>query len=114
MFTHRDGVCLATSATNSASRPGRDRAALCTGRASSYDLTDEAKRDYWVDYLIEYTNRPEPPVALVVDGITAILGNDTNRYGAFTSALGSLRVRRHPERPRGHAHPRWAPASILR
>lgn len=91
VFTYRDGIpCYASKELGLAG--GVLIVQHLQGRASEFDLTDEAKRVWWADYLVEYTNRPEPPIALVVDGITAILRNDTGRYGSFTSALGSLRV----------------------
>lgn len=52
--------------------------------ATAFDLTDEAKFDNWVVRLTEYTNHHIPPLTVIADGVTAMLGNDTGRYGKWT------------------------------
>lgn len=60
------------------------------GRAAEFDLTDPAKTPYWVDRLVHYTDQHKPPLTVIVDGITAVLRNDTSKYGAFTSSFREL------------------------
>ncbi|MFB4350430.1 hypothetical protein [Microbacterium sp. CR_7] len=60
------------------------------GGATSFDLTDPAKLGWWEERLIRFTGTYEPPLVVVADGVSAMLGNDTNRYGAFTSAFRRL------------------------
>lgn len=60
------------------------------GQASTWDVTNPGKLDDWVDRMVELADRRMPPLTLIVDGVTAILGNDTTRYGEFAAALLSL------------------------
>lgn len=60
------------------------------GGATSFDLTDPAKMDWWEARLIRFTGTHEPPLVLVADGVSAMVGNDTSRYGAFTSGFRRL------------------------
>ncbi|WP_156149116.1 hypothetical protein [Microbacterium oxydans] len=61
-----------------------------SGGATLFDLTDPAKAGWWEERLIRFTGTHEPPLVVVADGVSAMLGNDTNRYGAFTSAFRRL------------------------
>jgi len=60
------------------------------GGATRFDLTDPVKWQWWENRLIEYTGRANPPLTILADGVTAMLGNDTSRYGAFASAFRRL------------------------
>lgn len=57
---------------------------------TAFDLTDEVKYDYWVTRLTEFIQHRRPPLTVIADGITAILGAQTTRYGAFTSKFIDL------------------------
>lgn len=64
------------------------------GGPTSFDLTRPEVYDLWLDRLVwcEVCNGSDfaPPSVLIVDGLTAILGSDTTRYGAWYAALRRL------------------------
>lgn len=64
------------------------------GGAISFDLTDPVKLAVQAMQLQSYrkdTDLPQtPPLALLVDGLTAILAQNTSGYGALSSALKRL------------------------
>lgn len=61
-----------------------------SGGPTTFDVTDEAKRAYWEKRLIKYVDRALPPLEVIVDGVTATLGNDTSRTGSFASEFRAL------------------------
>jgi hypothetical protein len=63
---------------------------LVATSAIGFDLTDESKFDYWATRLTEYVAHRVPPLTVVADGVTAMLGNNTSKYGAFTSRFKAL------------------------
>ncbi|SNS11474.1 AAA domain-containing protein [Actinomadura meyerae] len=64
------------------------------GGASWFDVTDPEKYDRWAHELTaceECDGSDElPPFAVIVDGVTAILGGDMNRYGEWYAAFRRL------------------------
>lgn len=91
VFTYRDGVPCYVS-----EELGLDAGVLLVehlmknGGATQFDLTADEKRDYWEDRLLRFADRGRRPLTLIADGVTAMLGNDTMRTGAFTSAFKML------------------------
>lgn len=57
--------------------------------ATKFDLTDEAGYEAWAIRLTEFINRV-PPLMVIADGVTAMLGNSTTRYGVWTSKFKDL------------------------
>ncbi|TSD12602.1 AAA family ATPase [Curtobacterium sp. KBS0715] len=60
------------------------------GGAVSFDLTDDAKRRLWEERLISFAARREPPLTVIADGVTAMLGSNTSGYGVWTSGFRRL------------------------
>ena len=65
------------------------------GGASLFDLTDPVKFDTWARHLSECLNCDETgdfrvPTVLIVDGLTAILGGATERYGQWYAKFREL------------------------
>ena len=54
---------------------------------AEFDLTDEAKFAYWADRLGSIGNGP---LTVIADGVTAMLGGQTNRTGEWTSRFKAL------------------------
>lgn len=63
---------------------------LRTGGARAFDLTDDAVRQRWEHDLIGLTERRVPPLTVIADGVTAMLGSNTSGYGAWTSGFRRL------------------------
>lgn len=60
------------------------------GGPTSFDLTDPVKADVWATRLIEYGDRDVPPLTVIADGVTSVLGSVTSRYGLFSSAFRAM------------------------
>ncbi|MDM7888739.1 AAA family ATPase [Curtobacterium sp. RHCJP20] len=60
------------------------------GGAVSFDLTDKAKRRLWEERLISFAARRQPPLTVIADGVTAMLGSNTSGYGVWTSGFRRL------------------------
>jgi hypothetical protein len=60
------------------------------GGARQFDLTDDAKRRYWEERFVQHSERKRPPLAVIADGVTAMLGSDTSGYGRWTSGFRQL------------------------
>ena len=58
------------------------------GGAGSFDLTDQYNYEQW-EYRIG-TNESEPPLLMILDGLTAVLGGSTARYGEWFAKLRDL------------------------
>ena len=85
-FRHRDGVPCYSGGEGGVLIVEH----LVTTSATEFDLADEAKFDYWVTRLTEFVYHHVPPLMLIADGVTAMLGNQTARYGAFASRFREL------------------------
>lgn len=64
------------------------------GGPSKFDLTDPDTYDEWAGRFMwcpcDGTNEQEPPLVVIVDGVTAILGSKTERYGEWYASFRSL------------------------
>ena len=59
--------------------------------ATEFDLTDEAVYDAWTTRVIESARDRMPPLMVIADGVTAMVGNNTSRYGAWASNFSDWR-----------------------
>ncbi|MGR2751495.1 AAA family ATPase [Agromyces arachidis] len=90
-FGHRDGVPCYFSP-----ELGPDAGVLIvehltmSGGATAFNITEEEKRRYWEERFIGYADQLKPPLTVIADGVTATLGNDTGRTGAFASGFRRL------------------------
>lgn len=64
------------------------------GGASVFDLTDRTNYERWDVHLMDCISCQgldfEPPMAVLVDGVTAIVGNDVSRYGFWYNDFRTL------------------------
>ncbi|WP_150236431.1 AAA family ATPase [Nocardiopsis quinghaiensis] len=64
------------------------------GSAASFDVTQTANFEEWGNYLVRGDEddplKERAPLAVIVDGLTAILGNNTSRYGEWYAKFREL------------------------
>ena len=89
-FGYRDGMPCYFHDPTDYGAPDPDRGVLIVEHlvitsATEFDLTDEAQYDVWAMRMSRSASQRMPPLMLVSDGVTAMLGNNTARYGQWTS-----------------------------
>jgi hypothetical protein len=94
-FGYRDGVPCYFWDSQGFAEPDPDQGVLIVEQlvktsATSFDLTDEGRYDFWVTRLTKFVYHHIPPLTVVADGVTAMLGNDTSRYGIWSSRFKDL------------------------
>jgi hypothetical protein len=94
VFGYREGVPCYFHDYAETGGPEPDRGVLIVEHlvmtsATEFDLTDESQYDVWVTRVIESARTP--PLMVIADGVTAMLGNNTTRYGAWASKFSDWR-----------------------